>query len=104
MKNAPQEFVRAQNPGQAGIRILQGKATQNQNDEAGQEQPVLQSLVRGQTHNGAHLPAPGNHFLAPYQNVVRSHSANREQDQRQIDPADDRRAPRSHVASSYIRD
>jgi hypothetical protein len=45
-----------------------------------QEQPVLQSLVCRQAHNGAHLPAPGNHFFAPHQDVVRGHSANREQD------------------------
>ena len=75
VNDASEIFIRAKQPRQPRVGILKSKAAQHEHDEAGQQQPVLQSLIRRQPNDRALLFAPGRDFLSPDKDVVQRHAA-----------------------------
>src|SRR6185295_1267271 len=84
MQHAPQILIRTQQPGEPGIRVLQCKAAQHQHDEAGQQKPVLNALIGGETHDTARLASSRNHLLTPDEQVMHQHAADGQKNERQI--------------------
>ena len=67
---------------------MQREAGDDQDEEAGEQDQVLRALVRGHADDGVRLrAAAGDELGAPENRVVQQHSADDEQNERNVEPA-----------------
>ena len=78
VNDAAQIFAAAEQPCESRIRILQSKSAKYQDDEAGEQQPMLRSLIHAQPDDVSNLPSFGDYFLTPNERVVKKHAPDRQ--------------------------
>src|SRR5512132_3268827 len=102
MNDPSQVFAAAKHGSQPGIRILKGEAAEDENDKTREQEPVLHSLIKTQTHDRPRLTFPRRNLTTPNQCVVKYHAADHEDDQRNVDPAHDPSPNRTDVSSAVF--
>jgi hypothetical protein len=88
MDNAARSLAQAEQCGEPGVGILERKAGQHQHEEAGEQNTVLPALVERHTqHCVLERAAAGGQLGAPDDEVMEEHSADDQQDERNVDAA-----------------